>query len=126
MIRDSKFIRYLIVGAFNTIIGYGIIFILMALGTIPEIANIIGYIFGIIVSYILNKIYTFKTKTKSKKEFIRFVMCMICSYLINFIALIVLYRYFDVDKYIATIIASIFYTLSGYIFSKYFAFKTNP
>lgn len=126
MIRDSKFIRYLIIGAFNTIIGYGIIFILMALGVMPEIANIIGYIFGIIVSYILNKIYTFKTKTKSKKEFIRFVMCMICSYLINFIALIVLYRYFDVDKYIATIISSIFYTLSGYIFSKYFAFKTNP
>lgn len=123
MIKDSKFIRYLIIGVFNTAIGYGIIFILMAFLVIPEIANIIGYIIGIIISYVLNKIYTFRTKTKSKKEFFRFVICMICSYLINFIVLVILYRHFGVDKYIATIIASVFYTISGYIFSKYFAFK---
>ena len=125
MIKDSTFIRYFTIGIFNTIIGYGIIFILMALGVIPEIANIIGYIIGIIISYILNKIFTFKTKTKSKKEFFRFVICMICSYLINIIVLVILYRYIGIDKYIATIIASIFYTFSGYIFSKYFAFKTR-
>ncbi|RDU56684.1 GtrA family protein [Helicobacter sp. MIT 99-5507] len=123
MIKDSKFVRYLIIGVFNTAIGYGIIFILMAFLVIPEIANIIGYIIGIIISYVLNKIYTFRTKTKSKKEFFRFVICMICSYLINFIVLVILYRNFGVDKYIATIIASVFYTISGYIFSKYFAFK---
>ena len=124
MIKDSTFIKYLIIGVFNTIIGYGIIFILMAFGIIPEIANIIGYIIGILVSYALNKFYTFKTKSKSKKEFFRFIVSMICAYLINLFVLIVLYRYFHIDKYIATIIASIFYTLSGYVFSKYFAFRT--
>ena len=124
MIKDSTFIKYLIIGVFNTIIGYGVIFILMAFGIIPEIANIIGYIIGILVSYALNKFYTFKTKSKSKKEFFRFIVSMICAYLINLFVLIVLYRYFHIDKYIATIIASIFYTLSGYVFSKYFAFRT--
>ncbi len=123
---DSKFIRYLIVGVINTIIGYGVIFILMTIHVMPEIANIIGYMIGIIVSYILNKLYTFKTKNKSKKEFLTFILCMICSYMINLIILIILYRYCGIDKYIATIIAGIFYTLSGYIFSKYFAFKTIP
>lgn len=121
----SKFFRYLVIGIFNTIIGYGIIFIMMAIGILPEIANIIGYIIGIIISYFLNKIYTFKTKVKCKKEFFRFALCMACSYIINLIVLIIMHRYFGIDKYIATIVAGIFYTISGYIFSKYFAFKPN-
>ena len=124
MIKDSTFFRYLLIGVFNTIAGFGIIFVLMALGVIPEIANIIGYIIGIIVSYTLNKIYTFKTHTKSKKEFFRFVVSMICAYLINLAVLIALHRYFGIDKYISTIIAGACYTFSGYIFSKYFAFRT--
>ncbi len=125
MRKDSKFIRYLIVGIINTIIGYGIIFTLMTIHIIPEVANIIGYIIGIIISYILNKIYTFKTNNKSKKEFIKFALCMICAYAINLAIFVILHRYFNIDKYIATIIAGIFYTLSGYIFSKYFAFKIS-
>ena len=49
----------------------------------PEISNLIGYTIGIIFSYDMNKIFTFK----SKKEFIKFTLAMLTAYILNFITL---------------------------------------
>lgn len=122
-ILQYSFIKYLIVGVFNTLVGFGVIFILMHIGLLPEMANFIGYLCGIIVSFVLNKYFTFKSKNYLKKEFIKFVASMGIAYLINLLVLIVLYRYFGVNEYISQIIAGIFYTISGYILSKFYAFK---
>lgn len=121
-IFDFSLVRYILVGALNTIVGFGIIFILMWLGIIPEIANLLGYCFGILFSYILNKIFTFKSYGNSM-EFAKFVICMGVAYLINLTVLVVLHRIYGVNSYLAQIIAGGFYTLSGYLFSKYFVFK---
>ncbi|WP_281530040.1 GtrA family protein [Campylobacter hominis] len=43
----------------------------------------IGYTVGIIFSYVMNKIFTFK----SKKEFIKFTLAMLTAYILNFITL---------------------------------------
>lgn len=56
---DKKLIKYPLVGILNTIIGFGIIFGLMFTGVSPEISNLSGYSIGIVISYILNKIFTF-------------------------------------------------------------------
>ncbi|NPA60755.1 MAG: GtrA family protein, partial [Epsilonproteobacteria bacterium] len=41
MIRE--FIKYNLVGVINTLVGFGIIFILMFLGVNPILSNAIGY-----------------------------------------------------------------------------------
>ena len=75
--------RYLCVGVLNTIVGFGVIFGLMLCGVNPEISNV----FGIIFSYVVNKIFTFKSKNRSKTEFIKFILTMALAYILNFIAL---------------------------------------
>ncbi|MDE6886788.1 MAG: GtrA family protein [Helicobacteraceae bacterium] len=124
MLNNSA-IRYLLVGILNTIFGYGIIFSLMYFGLIPEIANFIGYTLGILLSYILNKYFTFKSKNSHKKDFFRFLVSMGIAYLINLAVLFYCYRILGIDKYISTIISACFYTASGYILSKIFAFRES-
>lgn len=113
---------YLIVGALNTLVGFGIIFTLMYLGNDPTISNLIGYICGIMFSYFMNKSLTFKSKNKSKLEFIRFIVAMLISYLLNLTTLKLALNS-SVDPYISQIIAGFIYTMSGFLISRFWVFK---
>lgn len=118
----NAFIRYLGVGVINTIFGFGLIFALMFFGLSPELSNVVGYSFGVCLSYVLNKFFTFKSKTKNKAEFFKFIASMLIAYILNFIALKVLLE-FQINAYIAQIISGGVYTLSGFLLSKFWTFK---
>jgi len=118
------FLKYLLVGIINTIVGYGIIFFLMFVGVSPEISNIVGYAVGISVSYVLNKIYTFQSKAHPKKEFPKFVLSLLASYTLNFLTLVLCIHILKINPYISQIISGAVYTLSGFVFLKYFAFRS--
>ena len=118
-----QFLRYCLIGGINTIVGFGIIFILMALGLIAEVANFIGYCAGIIVSFTLNKHFTFKANRNY--AFLRFCLAMGSAYVLNLLVLIICYRGFHLNAYIVQILAGIIYTISGFLLSKYFAFRTG-
>jgi len=123
--RESirMFLKYLLVGIINTIVGYVIIFSLMFVAVPPEISNIIGYIMGVIVCYTLNKVYTFQSKDHPKREFPKFVLSLLTSYGLNFLTLILCIHIFKVNPYISQIISGAVYTISGFVFLKYFAFR---
>jgi Predicted membrane protein len=119
-----QILKYLLVGTINTIVGYGIIFFLMFVGVSPEISNIVGYTVGISVSYVLNKIYTFQSKANPKKEFPKFVLSLLASYTLNFLTLVLCIHIFKINPYISQIISGAVYTISGFVFLKYFAFRS--
>ncbi len=95
----------------------------MYVGESPEISNIIGYAIGICLSYVLNKRYTFKSNTHPKKEFPKFVASMLSSYALNFLTLLLCIRIININPYLSQIISGGVYTISGFIFAKYFAFR---
>lgn len=95
----------------------------MYYGVMAEVANLIGYCFGILLSYLLNRVFTFRSQDSYKKEFFKFAISMGIAYLINLVVLSLSYRIFGIDKYISQIIAGIFYTLSGYLLNRFFTFK---
>lgn len=113
--------KYLLVGTLNTIVGFSIIFGLMFLGVSPEISNISGYAVGIIFSYFMNKIFTFKSNAKSKIEFIKFAISMLIAYVLNFITLKICLN-FGINPYICQILSNIIYTISGFLLSKFWVF----
>lgn len=120
---NNHIVKYGIIGVFNTIVGYSIIFLFMYIGVIPELSNALGYFFGIIISYYLNKYYTFKTKEKSKKELLQFILSMLIAYSINLFILFLSYRIMSLNPYISQILAGISYTITGYLLSKYWVFN---
>ncbi len=119
------FLKFLCVGIINTIVGFGIIFLLMYFGVIPEISNIIGYTVGINVSYILNKKITFKSNKSHVKEFPKFLLSVGLSYILNFLGLLLFYRFFKINPYISKILSGAIYTISGFLLFKYFVFKNK-
>lgn len=67
--------RFLVVGGTNTVIDFGILFLLKALGLPVIAANLIATTAAFCFSFIANKKYTFKTtNTNIKREVILFVV----------------------------------------------------
>ena len=117
------FFRYIFIGIVNTITGYAITFYLFYLGTMAELSNFIGYALGILLSYFLNKKYNFKSKNSHVKDFPKFVISMFTAYIFNLIILIIIFRYYGFNFYLAQVLASVGYVLVGYILSKNYVFK---
>ena len=89
---DIKFWKFLLVGVINTIVGEGVV--LLCLHPIgwknfvwgAGAAAVAGTIVGSIVSYFMNKYFTFKNKEKGVKPMIRFTLNIVVCLLIRVIA----------------------------------------
>ena len=82
---DGTLLRFLLVGVINTLVGCGTMFLLYNLAHWSYWASsAANYIVGGIVSFFLNKHFTFKSKEKGKAVVIRFVIniavCMVLAY----------------------------------------------
>ena len=65
----KQFIKYLGVGTINTLITSLVIFIFMKFtNTGLYLSNVLGYIFGLLSSYILNSLFVFKSNNILKKK----------------------------------------------------------
>ncbi|MET3728488.1 putative flippase GtrA [Fictibacillus halophilus] len=77
----NTFIRFLLVGIVNTCIGLSIIFLLMnGIGMSYWLSTFIGNTCGAVVSYILNRNFTFKSNTSLGVSGIRFTAVILISY----------------------------------------------
>ena len=88
---DSSFIRFLIVGVINTLVGTAVMFGMYNIAGLHKwgqigywLSTIGNYTVGSVVSFFLNKHFTFKNKEKGKAVVIRFVIniavCMTLAY----------------------------------------------
>ena len=88
---DSSFIRFLIVGVINTLVGTAVMFGLYNLAGLHTwgevgywLSTIGNYTVGSVVSFFLNKHFTFKNTEKGRGVVIRFVVniavCMVLAY----------------------------------------------
>ncbi|QLB15466.1 hypothetical protein A6B39_08390 [Mannheimia granulomatis] len=115
--------KYLLVGVINTTLTAFIIFLLMWLGFSIYISNAVGYIFGVIVSYILNSNFTFVVE-KNTQRFIKFIISCFMCYFINLIAInIALLIYYN--EYLAQLVGMGFYTISSFIINKLWVMKNE-
>ena len=82
---DKTFFKFIIVGIINTVVGTAIMFILYNVFNFSyEISSGANYFFTSILSYFLNKYFTFKSKEKSVSEIIRFALNIIVCYVLAY------------------------------------------
>ncbi len=117
-----QFLRYNLVGIVNTIIGFSIIFGLMALGVSAVISNLVGYLIGAIVSYTLNVRFTFKDAPNSQFRAVKFFAVLFVAYLLN-LAMLKLCLMFFVNAYVAQVVAGSVYTISSFLLAKALVFR---
>lgn len=78
------FIKYNLIGLINTGLTLGVVFVLHQLWGMPVFwANLLGYVIGGVNSYILNRIWNFKSQNRKREEVLRFVVVFGVSYALN-------------------------------------------
>ena len=78
---DIKFWKFILVGILNKVVGMGLQFLFFNLcGWNEWVSSLIGYILGSILSYFLNKYFTFKNKDKGWKPIVKFALNIAICY----------------------------------------------
>lgn len=118
----SSFFKYIAVGVINTTFTTLVIFILMFFDINIFISNAIGYIVGILVSFILNSIFTFNSKI-TKKKLIKFLTVCLISYLLNLLTINIVLSVSKNNIYWSQFYGVLVYTLTGYFLNRRWAMK---
>lgn len=84
-IVDIVTLKFILVGVINTIVGTSVMFLSYnLLGLSYWVSSAANYIVGSVVSYFLNKYFTFQSKGRSLKEIVTFVINISVCYLIAY------------------------------------------
>lgn len=118
--------KYLIAGLVNTLVGYGVFLLLLATSImLPEVANAISYVIALVVAFILNKVFVFKSSVKNAVAIPKFIAAFAISFLVNQLVLILFYRLLNSPAAIAQIPAMVSYTIVFYVLNKHYVYKYN-
>lgn len=126
---DGKTIKFLIVGVVNTLFGAAIMFGLYNLAGCSYWLSSANYFFGSILSFFLNKSFTFGNKDSLRNTVPKFVLNILICYLLAYgIAKpAVLYLLegspATIQENLAMFVGMCLFTAFNYIGQRYFAFK---
>lgn len=127
---DKTFLKFIIVGIINTIVGTAIMFILYnAFGFSYWFSSSMNYVIGSIVSFFLNKYFTFNSKTFSFKEVVLFIINIAVCYLIayGFAKWIILYIMSDyslkIQENTAMVVGMVLFTMLNYLSQRFIVFN---
>jgi putative flippase GtrA len=119
-----QFLKFILVGTLNTALGYAVILGCMyLLGISAVLSNLTGYLFGLTISYVLNRNFTFKSTSKSKTELLRFLIVFLLSYLANLVVLLASIHYAGMHEMIAQVLAGMVYVVTSFLMNKYYVFS---
>lgn len=155
MEKEERFyvqiIKYGLVGVLNTLLTAFVIWVILFLfsnknsHTTPSIllmtiANMAGYIVGVINSFILNRKWTFKSSASWKKSFVRFLTAFGICYLIQLGVVLWLssldmslkwqinlkhYNFIITWAYVCQLVGIAIYFIFNFLLNKYYAFRVN-
>lgn len=84
-IADKTFVRFVLVGVINTLFGSAIMFVFYNVFHLSYwLSSASNYFFGSILSYFLNKYYTFRYKKRDWKVVARFAANICLCYLVSY------------------------------------------
>ena len=129
---DPSMLRFLLVVVVNTLVGAGIMFLLYNLaGCSYWLSSAANYIVGGVVSYFLNKYYTFKNTERSWKQVLRFALNVAACWLLAYgiakpLALRLLAGFDEKLQTNAEMLAGLcLYTALNYLGQRFFAFRAK-
>jgi len=127
---DVKFWKFIGVGVINTLVGNGVMFLLYNVAHASYwLSSAANYIVGSIVSYFLNKHFTFKNKEKSAAVVMRFVINISACYLIAYGAAKPLAAKLlenspqNIQENVAMLVGAVLFIGLNYIGQRFFTFR---
>ena len=94
-----QFVKFGIVGAFNTLLSLGVYYLLLYLKVNHLVANVIGFIVGIINAYFWNARYVFKKQENERRSLaLSFTKVALIYTVTGFLSTALLYIWVDLLK----------------------------
>ena len=122
----AQFGRFLGVGAVNALIGLAVIFAAKWFFGAGDItANLAGYTVGILISFTLNRRWTFDSASAWKPAFVKFVAVSGVAYAANLLAVLAAIHWLGFNGYLAQTIGIPVYTLITFLASKHLVFLAD-
>lgn len=127
---DIKTLKFIMVGIVNTIVGTGIMFLLYNIfGCSYWISSAANYILASILSYVLNKKFTFDHRGENFRSSIRFIINIALCYLISYgiakpAAIFIMEESpVEVQENVAMLTGMCLFTIMNYSGQRFFVFK---
>ncbi|GAX92024.1 GtrA family protein [Effusibacillus lacus] len=129
---DNSFTRFLLVGVLNTIVGLcAMYFFLNLAGFNYWASTFLGNSIGAVVSYVLNKTFTFRHKGTVRSSAWKFVLVILVCYGLSYWTSLQLSSLLQnalplsqkVIENIAVLVGAGIYTIANYLGNKFFAFR---
>jgi len=119
-------LRFILVGAVNTFLGLTIIFAAKGIVGLDDfVSNLLGYSFGLLISFFLNRKWTFRHNGRIFPTAMRFVTAFLASYMANLITVYGLRDGVGLNSYLAQAFGIVPYTMIFYLTSRYYVFPEN-
>lgn len=131
---NYTFVRFLMVGVANTIVGLSVMYLFLHLaGFSYWTSTFIGNTVGAIVSFFLNRNFTFRSQSSVSKSMIRFIAVILFCYFIsytmgqNLVEWILSNNHVtsSIKTDIAVLISTGLYTVLNYLCQKLFVFRST-
>lgn len=129
---DMKFWKFIFVGVLNTIFSAAGMFLLYNIANLGYWgSSVISYILGSILSFVLNKNFTFENSDSVASTAVKFAINVAACYIIAFsiskpiITMLLSYNRFSVSikEQIAMLFGMVLFTLLNYVGQRFFAFR---
>jgi glycosyltransferase involved in cell wall biosynthesis len=88
-------------------------------------ANAFGYTVGILLGFLLNKRWTFRSEGRMVPSFLRYLFVLAVAYAANLATVILIGEHFNINPYLDQALGIVPYTAIGFLGSRYFAFPVS-
>lgn len=126
---DKRFLKFCLVGAANTLVGAGVMFLLYNVAYCSyTFSSAMNYVVGSILSYFLNKYFTFEVKEYSVGQVLRFILNIAVCYAVAyglakpFAVWLLADATQRVQENVAMLVGMVVFTGLNYIGQRFFAF----
>ena len=129
---DIRFLKFMVVGVVNTVVGTAVMFVMYNVFQQSYwISSASNYVVGSILSYFLNKYFTFESKKKSLSQVLKFVLNISLCYLVAYgiakpaVTWMLQGQQGALRDNLAMVVGMVLFTLLNYIGQRAYVFKTN-
>ncbi len=127
---DITFLKFVLVGVINTLVGTAVMFLCYnALHFNYWFSSAMNYVIGSIVSYFLNKYFTFQNKERSWKIVAKFIINITICYLVAYgvakplAARVLSGQTVTIQENGAMLTGMVLFVILNYLGQRFFAFK---
>ena len=122
----SPGIKFLLAGTANSAVGLSVIYAAKWLAHCGDVlANALGYGVGLLMSFLLNKNWTFGYNGPAGRAMSRFLLVFALAYALNLASVLLAIRYLGLGGYLAQALGIVPYTVFGFLASRYYVFRES-